>query len=146
MNALLIAMTQGRSKRIGRVRRRHAVELQDGDDHVLHLFLRCRTRTHDGLFDLARRIFEDLDVMLEGRAQRRRARMPEFQRAAGILVHENAFDRHDIRSVFAHNAPDRIENLAQPVRETTVQAFNRAARPIGSRVTVKLKDTKTGQA
>ena len=72
--------------------------------------------------------------------------MPQLQRTARIFVHENAFDRDNVRPVFANNTADRLENLAQPVRESTVDALDRAAGHIQGFVAIKVDDAEARQA
>lgn len=72
--------------------------------------------------------------------------MPQFQGATRILVHEHAFDRNDIGEKLCHDTADRLEYLAQSIREGAINALDGAARYVTRRVTLKIEDTEPGQA
>ena len=146
VHATLVAMTQRRRKCVRRIRGRGTVELQDGYNHVLDLFFGRCPRSDHGLLDFPRRVLEHVDVVFECRAQGRRARMTEFQRTAGVLVHEDALDGDDVRLKLGHDATHGFKNLPQSIGKRTVHAFYRAARHVGRRVAQKIEDTETGQA
>ncbi len=72
--------------------------------------------------------------------------MAKFQGTAGILVHEDAFDSDDIRTIFVNDATDRLENLPEAIRKGPIDTFHSPARNVQRFVTVKIDDAETGQA
>ncbi len=113
---------------------------------MLYLLLGGGAGADDGLLDFARRIFEDLDVVLKSRTDRRRARMPQFERTACVLVHEHTLDHDDIRRELLDDAANAVENLPQAVGERTVHAADRTAGYVARLVTVKIEHAETRQA
>jgi len=146
VDATLVAVTQRGRERVGSIRRWRAIQLQYRNHHVLNLFLGRGPCAYNRLFDFARCVLEHLNVVLKRGTQRRRARVAKFQGAAGVLVHEDALDRHDIGSKLPDDAANGLEDLAQPVRKATVQALDRAAGDIGRGVALKIEDAEPGQA
>ncbi len=86
-----MAVAECCSKRVRRVGGRLAFQLENRYHHVLYLVLGSGTSANDGLFDLARGIFEDLDIRFECRAYGGGSGMAELEGAAGVLVYENTF-------------------------------------------------------
>ena len=84
--------------------------------------------------------------MLERGADRGGTGVPQFQCAAGVLVHENTLDGDDIRPELGDDLADGREYLPQPVCEGAVRAPDRAARNIGRPITDKIEDAEPGQA
>ena len=146
MDATLVAMAERGSQSIRGIGCWRTVELQNGYDHVLHLLFRCRSGAYHGLLDLTRRVLEYFDIVAERRAQGRGAGVAQLQRATRILVHEDALDGDDVRPILLNEAANRLENLAQAIREPTVRAFDGAARNVGRRITLKIEDSEPGQA
>ena len=72
--------------------------------------------------------------------------MAELQCAAGILVHENALNNHDIGPVLQHDTADRVEYLAQPIGERAIHTRHRAAGHVGGRIAAEIKHAEARQA
>ena len=146
VHTALIAMTQRSRERVRSIRRRCAIQLQYRHHHVLNLFLGRGSCAYNRLLDFTRRVLEHLNVVLKRGTQRRRARVTQFQGTAGVLVHEDALDRHNIGSELRDDATNGLEDLAQPVREATIQAFDGATGDIGRGVALEIEDAEPGQA
>ena len=146
MDATLVAMAKRGGQGIRGIGCWRTVELQDGYHHVLHLLFCRRAGTYHGLLDLTRRVLEYLDIVAERRTHGRGAGVTQFQCAASVLVHEYALDSDDVRPILLNEAADRLENLAQAIRETTVHAFDGTARNVGRRIALEIEDGEPGQA
>lgn len=146
MDPMLVAMAKRGGQSIRGIGRWRTIELQDGYDHVLYLLFRCRAGAYHGLLDLTGCVLEYFDIVAERRTQGRGAGVAQLQRASGVLMHEYALDSDDVRPKFLNEAPDRLENLAQAIRETTVHALDGTARNVARRVALKIKDSEPGQA
>lgn len=72
--------------------------------------------------------------------------MPEFQRAAGVLMHEDALNNDDVRLELADDIVNRIEYLSKSIGKCAVRTLDRAAGHIGWRVALKIEHTEAGQA
>jgi hypothetical protein len=70
----------------------------------------------------------------------------KFQGTAGILMHEDALNGDDIRTIFVNDAADGLENVPQAIRKGSVDAFHSPARNVQRFVTVEIDDAETGQA
>ena len=141
-----MSVTQGCSKCIGGVLRRHTVQTQYRYDHVLHLFFACRSGAHNSLLYLTRRVFKDFYTVSKGRANGGRAGMSQFQGAAGVLVHEYALDRDDIRAILFDDTADGFEYLPESVSECAIDAFDGSARNVLRFGANKIDDAKARQA
>jgi len=146
VNASLIAMAQSSCKRICCIGSRNTSQLQDRHHHVLHLFFGCSTSPDNRLLYLARRVFINLDTVLECGAYRGRTRMSKFQSAACVLVHKDALNYDDIGLELFDDAADGIEYLPESVRKSAILALHSAAGHINRCVTTKVEHPEAGQA
>ena len=146
MDTTLVAMAKRGGQSIRGIGCWRTVELQDGYDHVLHLLFRCPAGAHYGLLDLTRGVLEYFDIVAERRAQGRGAGVAQLQRTTRILVHEDALDGDDVGPILLNEAANRLENLAQAIREPTVHAPDGTARNIRRRIALKIENGEPGQA
>lgn len=113
---------------------------------MLDLLFRSGTGSNHCLFDFSRCVFVDLCTVGKGRADSSGPCMPEFQRAARVLVHENAFYGDNVRAKFINDAANGFENLAEAISEGTIDAFHGSAGDVKRPVPVKINDAEARQA
>ena len=124
-------MANRRSQCIRRIRRDGSVELQNAPHHELHLRLLGAAGTDHGLLDLPRRILEYLGVRIDGAADRRTARLAQFQGAVRISIDEHPLDGDFLRPVLRHHGAYTAKYFAQAHREFSLLGANDAARHVG---------------
>jgi hypothetical protein len=69
------------------------------------------------LLDLARRVFEHRQILVQGRANGRPARLAQFQCRIGVFVHENLLYGHLAGLIQGDDFGDAIEDLLQARRK-----------------------------
>ena len=77
--------------------------MKDGGYHRDHLMLLCLAVADDGLLDLHRRVFADLDAVLKGGAKNDPARLSDGDTRGDVVGEEQLLDRHLLGSVFFDN-------------------------------------------
>src|SRR5690606_15302356 len=107
-------MTDRGRERIGRIRLDLLPQPENHSDHTLHLRLFRAAATDDRLLDMPRRVFEYRQLGMKGGAERGRARLAQFQRAARVAMHEDAFDR-DLRRL---EFPDDFSKLRKDAAQS----------------------------
>ena len=113
---------------------------------MLHLRFAGRPGTHDGLFDFARRILENLDVECEGRTERSRPGVPELERTAHVSRHEYALDRDDVRSILVDDFAYRDENRLETIGKRAIRTFHGAAGHVARLIAYEIENPETRQS
>lgn len=131
MHFARVCVTQGDCKGIGRIGRERPGNIQQAPDHQLHLFLLRRTGADDGEFDRTRRVLEHPRAQRKRRAQRRSARLSQLECAAGIAVHEHAFDCHFIGPEFTGEPLHAEKDFLQALRQRLAAGANGATDHVG---------------
>ncbi len=132
-------MAHGGRERIGRIGGNGTVEPQQVPHHELHLGFLGIARTDDGQFYLARRIFEDIGMALRRAADRRAARLTQFERAVGVAVHEDALDRDFLGLEFGDDRLHAPENFAEARGEIALRRPDHAARDVTQLGTLRIE-------
>jgi hypothetical protein len=119
-------MAKRHGKRVRSVCGRTTLQSQERGDHPRHLQLLCGAKTADGQLDGARRIFEGRRARAHGGTDGGAAGLAELERAVGIAVHEDAFDRDLVRPVFGNQGRHRLEDASQAQQEIATASLDAA--------------------
>src|ERR1700692_2581608 len=106
-------MAHRRRQGVGSVRGYRAIEFENAPHHELYLCLLRAARAHYGLLDLPSGVLEYFCIGVGSAANRRAARLAQFQRAIGVTIDENSLDGDFLRSILCDDRLDTAENLAQ---------------------------------
>ncbi len=113
---------------------------------MLHLRFAGRPGTHDGLFDFARRVLKNLDVECEGRAERSRPCVPEFECTARVSRHEYTLDRDDVRPILVDDFTNRHKNRLETIGKRPIRAFHGTACHVAWLITYEIENPETRQS
>ena len=104
-----VSVTQGTGQRIRRIGGREGWQIQQNFHHLLDLRFLGAAVTGHCLFDAGRRVFVQFEARFGHRADRRAARLPQYQRAGNITLHKHLFHRDFIGTVFAYQLAQLLE-------------------------------------
>ena len=144
---MAVGMADRDPERVGRVRARQAGQLEQARDHVLHLGLDRLAGPDHGLLDLGRRVFRDLEVGRDQRADGGPARRAEQQGRLWIHVDEDAFDGRAGRLVGRDDLADAGQDHFQARRQRPLgTGLDGAGRDVAQALALLFDDAEARRA
>src|SRR5690348_132823 len=133
-------------ERIGRIGLQLARNVEQYADHVLDLRLVRAAATDHGLLDFLGRVFGHRQTSVHHGADRRAARLAEFQCGIRIARHEYALHRHFGRPVLGDERADFVEDLLQAQRKgVVVEKIQRRVENVPRRTArIRIDDADAG--
>jgi len=124
-------MADRRGQRIRRVGSHRSIQLENASHHELNLRLFGVARSDHSLLDLTRGVFKDIHLGIGSAANRRAARLAQFQGAVGIAIDEYSLDGDFLRPILRDDGLHAAEDFAQPSREFGLAGSNHSASHVG---------------
>ena len=124
-------MTHGGGQGVCGIRGHRSVEFQDAPHHQLHLGLFGISRSHHGLLDLARCVFEHSRLGIHSTANGRTTCLAQLQGTVRVAVDEDPFDGDFLGLILRDDGLHAAENFAQPGGKIDLTGANDAAGHVG---------------
>src|SRR5574340_407637 len=140
-----VGVTDGDRKCIGAVGLHAALQPEQDLHHVLHLQLVGAALAGEREFHFAGRVFVKRQVRRQRGADGSRARLTQFQRAVGILVHKGLFHRQFPGCELRQHRTYPLENPAQTGAKIAAGDADAAAGHVPEPLTVVIHHAITGK-